>query len=246
MGFGEVAANAMVAGMSTGGGTIVTIDGPAGTGKSSVARAVAKALGFDFLDTGAMYRAVGLAAHRRGADLDDARELAYVAEHCRVEFDWDRDPPALILNGEDVGHKLRGSEATRAASFVAVVPAIRERLVEQQRQIGREHAARAGLVTEGRDQGSVVFPDAAAKIFLTAAAEVRAKRRVQQLRDRGEQVDERAILDEMLDRDARDAGRAVAPLIKPPGGIEVDTSHMTQDQVVARIVEIVRAAESSS
>ena len=129
----------------TGGGTIVTIDGPAGTGKSSVARAVAKALGFDFLDTGAMYRAVGLAAHRREADLEDARELAYVAEHCRIDFDWDRDPPALILNGEDVGHLLRGGEATRAASFVAVVPAIRDRLVEQQRQIGREHAARAGL-----------------------------------------------------------------------------------------------------
>ena len=227
--------------MSTG-GTIVTIDGPAGTGKSSVAQAVAKALGFDFLDTGAMYRAIGLAAHRREADLGDARELAFVAGHCRIEFDWDRDPPALILNGEDVGHLLRGGDATRAASHVAVVPAIRDRLVEQQRQIGREHAARAGLVTEGRDQGSVVFPDAAVKIFLTADPMERVRRRAKQLRDRGETVDERELYDEIVDRDRRDAARPVAPLVRPPGATEIDTTGMTQDQVVAAIVDEVRRA----
>ncbi len=158
------------------GGIIVTIDGPAGTGKSSVARAVAARLGFDFLDTGAMYRAIGLEAIRREADLDDPRELAFVAQHCRIEFVWDKDPPGVLLNGEPVGHLLRGGDATRAASYVATVPEIRQRLVEQQREIGHNFR-RAGLVTEGRDQGSVVFPDAAVKVFLTADPAERARRR---------------------------------------------------------------------
>src|SRR5947208_6805049 len=135
---------------------IITIDGPAGTGKSTVAQSVAERLGFDFLDTGAMYRAVGLAALRRQANLEDPRELSFVAKHSRIEFDWTRHPPGLVLNGEPVGHLLRGSDATRAASYVAVVPAIREQLVAQQRQIGQE---RGDLVTAGRDQGSVVFPN---------------------------------------------------------------------------------------
>ena len=105
---------------------IITIDGPAGTGKSSVALAVAERLGFDFLDTGAMYRAIGLEALRRQADLEDARELTFIARHARIEFDWSKHPPTVILNGEHVGHLLRSGEATRAASYVAVVPAIRE------------------------------------------------------------------------------------------------------------------------
>jgi len=136
---------------------VITIDGPAGTGKSSVALAVAQRLGFAFLDTGAMYRAVGLAAIRRNSNLEDQRELIYIARHARIEFDWSRHPPGVLLNGEPVGHMLRGSDATRAASYVAVVPAIRQMLVEQQREIGKKLG---NLVTEGRDQGSVVFRDA--------------------------------------------------------------------------------------
>src|SRR5688500_2306931 len=136
---------------------IITIDGPAGTGKSTVALAVAERLGFDFLDTGAMYRAVGFEALRRRADLENHRELEFVARHARIEFDWSRHPPGVLLNGEPVGHLLRGIDATRAASYVAVVPGIREMLVQQQRRIGGE---RVNLVTEGRDQGSVVFPHA--------------------------------------------------------------------------------------
>ena len=139
---------------------IITIDGPAGTGKSSVAHAVAERLGYDFLDTGAMYRAIGLEALRRRADLADGRELAYLAKHARVEFDWSKHPPGVLLNGEPVGHLLRGGEATKAASHVAVVPAIREVLVAEQQRIGRQ---RPNLVTEGRDQGTVVFPDAELK-----------------------------------------------------------------------------------
>src|SRR5437588_7343950 len=117
---------------------IITIDGPAGTGKSSVALSVARRLGFAFLDTGAMYRAVALEALRRRATLDDARELAFLTKHCRVEFDWGRQPPAILLNGEPVGHLLRGAEVTTAASKVAVVPAVREQLVREQQRIGRE------------------------------------------------------------------------------------------------------------
>ena len=215
---------------------IVTIDGPAGTGKSSVARAVARRLGYAFLDTGAMYRAIGLEAVRRGTDLDDARELAWVARHCRVDFDWATDPPGVSLNGEPVGPKLRGSDATDAASHVAVVPEIRAALVGQQQRIGREHP---DLVTEGRDQGSVVFPDAGAKFFLDAEPHERARRRVEQLRARGEVVDPAVILDQIVERDARDRNRPVAPLRPAVGAAEIDTTHLSEEQVVERIVAAV-------
>jgi CMP/dCMP kinase len=212
---------------------IVTLDGPAGSGKSTVARTAARRLKFDFLDTGAMYRAIGLAALRRGIDLHDARELAFVAKHARIAFDFEQDPPGLMLNGEPVGRLLRGGEATRAASFVAVVPAIREQLVAQQRQIGRE---RRNLVTEGRDQGSVVFPDAELKFYLDAAPLERARRRAAQLRARGEMVDMGALLADIVARDCRDAGRAVGALTIPNGAQVIDGTHLTEEQVVDLIV----------
>ena len=177
---------------------IITIDGPAGTGKSTVALAVAERLSFDFLDTGAMYRAIALAALRRQSDLSDGRALAYVARHARIEFDWSTHPPKLHLNGEPVGHLLRAGDTTQAASFVAVVPAIREMMVAQQRQIGLE---RGNVVTEGRDQGTVVFPHAELKIYLDADPHERARRRVAQLRARGEIVDFNEILDDIVSRD---------------------------------------------
>jgi cytidylate kinase len=212
---------------------VITIDGPAGTGKSSVALAVAERLGFDFLDTGAMYRAIGLAALRREAKLDDPRELAFVARHAKITFDWDKHPPGVYLNGEPVGHLLRGSDATGAASYVAVVPAIREQLVAQQQQIGRE---RGNLVTEGRDQGTIVFPHAELKFYLDASPQERARRRVAQLRHRGEIVDYLEILNQIVARDHRDASRAVGPLAVPKDAETVDTTSMTQDQVIEHIV----------
>lgn len=221
---------------------IITIDGPAGTGKSTVAQQVAERLGYHFLDTGAMYRAVGLEALRRGANLEDARELAFIARLCRIEFDWTTRPPGVLLNDKPVGHLLRGMEATRAASYVAVVPAIREILVEQQRRIGREHG---NIVTEGRDQGSVVFPDAEAKFYLDATPEERARRRVNQLRARGEMVDPAEILHQIQDRDQRDSRRAAGPLVVPEGATVIDTTTLTLDQVIDRIVEAVRARQSS-
>src|SRR5258706_8071791 len=216
---------------------IITIDGPAGTGKSTVARVVAEQLGFDFLDTGAMYRAVGLAALRRNSNLDDSRELAFVARHCRITFDFSQSPPTVLLNDEPVGHLLRGSDATRAASYVAAVPAIRMQLVEEQRAIGNE---RENLVTEGRDQGTVVFPDAELKFYLDASPQERARRRVKQLRDPGEIVDHNAILSEIMTRDQRDSSRTVGPLAVPRDALVIDTTLMSEDQVIARIVATAR------
>jgi cytidylate kinase len=216
---------------------VITIDGPAGTGKSSVALAVAERLGVDFLDTGAMYRAVGLEALRREVNLEDPRELAFVARHARVEFDWSRHPPGVFLNGEPVGHLLRGSEATRAASYVAVVPAIREMLVQQQRQIGAE---RGSLVSEGRDQGSIAFPRAEFKFYLDATPAERARRRVAQLRARGEIIDYHEVLRQIVARDHRDANRSVGPLAIPRDAVVIDTTEMSQDQVIESIVSTVR------
>lgn len=212
---------------------VITIDGPAGTGKSTVALEVAERLGFRFLDTGAMYRAIGLEAVRRGADMEDVRGLAFIARHCKIEFDWARHPPGVLLNGESVGHLLRSAEVTKAASYVAVVAAIREQLVEQQRRVGADAGK---LVTEGRDQGSVVFPNAEFKFYLDATPQERARRRVAQLRARGEIVDPQEILDQIVTRDRRDATRAVGPLAIPADAITIDTTQLTEAQVVDAIV----------
>lgn len=221
---------------------VITIDGPAGTGKSTVARRVAAELGFGFLDTGAMYRAVGLEALRRQADLNDARELTFIARHCRIEFDWSAMPPAVLLNGEVVSHLLRSGEATRAASYVAVVPAIREMMVEQQRRIGQE---RGNLVTEGRDQGSVVFPAAGLKVYLDATPDERARRRAAELRARGETVDLAEIRQQIIDRDTRDSTRSASPLTRPDDAIVIDTTHLTIDAVISSIVSLARQRGAS-
>lgn len=226
--------------MDGGKGMVITIDGPAGTGKSSVALSVAERLKFDFLDTGAMYRAIGLEAVHRNANLEDPRELTFIAKHCKIEFEWSKHPPGVLLNGDQVGHLLRGSEATRAASYVAVVPAIREQLVQQQRAIGKE---RGNLVTEGRDQGSIVFPNAPCKFYLDATPHERARRRVAQLRARGEIVDFNEILQQIESRDRRDQSRSVGPLAVPQDAEIVDTTNMTQAQVVDHIVDRVRSVK---
>jgi cytidylate kinase len=219
---------------------IITIDGPAGTGKSTVAHAVAEELHFDFLDTGAMYRAIGLAALRRHANLEDPREVAFAARLAKITFEFSVHPPALILNGEPVAHLLRGSEATRAASFVAQVPAVRELLVKQQQEIG---LARPNLVTEGRDQGTIVFPNAELKFYLDATPSERARRRANQIRARGEVVDVTELQRQIVERDTRDARRLVGPLSIPKSAEVVDTTGLSEADVIGRIVQRVRAKQ---
>jgi cytidylate kinase len=216
---------------------IVTIDGPAGTGKSTVSRLVADRLGFDFLDTGAMYRAVGLEAARREIDLTNRNELVMTARACRISFDWSQKPPRVLLNGDDVTDQLRTDRVTEAASHVAVVDDVRAVLVEQQKRIGAEHP---NLVTEGRDQGTVVFPSAAVKFFLDAALEERAKRRFAELRAKRENVDYWKVYHDMEQRDRRDRTRAVAPLKPADDAIVVDTTSLSRDEVVERLVSVAR------
>ncbi len=215
---------------------IITIDGPAGSGKSTVAEEVARRLGFAFLNTGHMYRALGLAAHRREIDLNNHIELVYIAKHAKIEFDWTKYPPAVILNGEKVTHLLGSREASEAASYVAVVPQIRELMVVQQREIGK---ARGDVVTEGRDQGTIVFPTAEFKFYIDATPDERARRRYNQLHARGEHVELKEILDQILARDKRDRERLVGPLEKPKDATEIDSTSLSFDEVVRVIISAV-------
>lgn len=216
---------------------IITIDGPAGTGKSSVARSLARRLGLDFLDTGAMYRAAALIALREGIPITDHGRLVAAVEAADIRFDWSLDPPALLAFGEPLGRELREAGVTAIVSQVAGIRALRTHMVQRQREIATKHPR---LVTEGRDQGSVVFPDASVKFYLDASPQVRAARRARQLLESGQSADERRLLEEIIGRDASDMGRADGPLIRPAGGIIVDTSNLEFDQVVDELETIVR------
>ncbi len=217
---------------------IVTIDGPAGAGKSTVARRLARELGFDFLDTGAMYRAVAAMAVDQGVDTADYDATADLAETLHLRFDWKSDPPRLVVDARDMTPRLRDADTTEAVSDVASNSRVRQMLVRAQRWIGAEHPA---LVTEGRDQGSVVFPDAAVKFFLDASPEERARRRAEQLRESGkEKVDEQEILRQILYRDERDRSRSDGPLICPTHAKMVDSSDMSIDEVVQTMYDHVR------
>ena len=217
---------------------IITIDGPAGTGKSSVSQEVARRLGYSFLDTGAMYRAIALAAIRRGIAMDDLHALGELAEQVRVDFDWSGNPPRVRLDGQDVADLIRTEEASGGASQVAVAPRVRAAMVHLQQEVGR---ARPNLVTEGRDQGTIVFPRAGLKVYLTATVEERAKRRMRQLQTSGQQVEYASLLGQIRERDARDSGRAVGPLAIPAGAEVIDTTSLTQEEVTAKIVDLARA-----
>jgi cytidylate kinase len=211
---------------------IVAIDGPAGAGKSSIARRLAERLGYQFLDTGAMYRAVALAALRRNLGSDDADAIADLAERLRIEVDG----PRTILDGEDVSTAIRTNEVSAAVYLAADNIAVRRKLVELQRQI----AAGRDTVTEGRDQGTVAFPRAECKIFLTASPEVRARRRYEELKSRGDPAVYEEVFSQQQDRDRRDATRPVGAMFQAPDAIQVVTDGLTPEEVIDRLERIVR------
>ena len=218
---------------------VIAVDGPAGAGKTSASRALAARLGFAHVDTGAMYRAVGVLAAEARIALDDDAALARLVATLRFEFgDGTR---LLVTDGADAARDLteaiRGAPAGELASRVSTRPVVRDRLVALQRTLG----AGGGVVMEGRDIGTVVFPEAAVKLFLTAEATERARRRAAELRARGEQVDEVALAREVAERDRRDQGRAHSPLRPAPDATVIDTTRLGLDAVVDTMEQIVRA-----
>jgi cytidylate kinase len=214
----------------------IAVDGPAGTGKSSVSRGLARALGARYLDTGAMYRIVTLAVLRAGVDLADIPAIERAAAAVPLSVGYDPDEDRAYLDGEDVSGEIRGDAVTRAVSAVSAVPAVRARLVGLQRELA---AGPGSVVVEGRDIGTVVLPDADLKIFLTASAEERARRRNEQNIASGLPDDYETVLADVRRRDHLDSTRAVSPLRAADDAVQVDTSAMTESEVVAALTDLV-------
>ncbi|MGE5526335.1 MAG: (d)CMP kinase [Rhodospirillaceae bacterium] len=220
--------------MSGGGVPVIAIDGPSASGKGTVAQRVADRLGFHYLDSGALYRSVALAAIRRGIDLDNRLETSLIALNLNIYFPQGR----VTLDDVDVSDALRAEDVGAGASRVAAYPEVRDALLDRQRAFRRS----PGLVADGRDMGSVIFPDAVLKIYLTASAEERALRRYKQLMEKGMSASISALLQEIRDRDARDSARAVSPLQKCADAIELDTTGMSIEAAVAAVLAAYRKA----
>ena len=212
---------------------VVAIDGPAGAGKSTIARRVAERLGFTYIDSGAMYRAVALWALRRGVDPGDMHRVEQLAIAAEIEL----SPGRIRLNGEDVTEAIRTPEVSGGASKVAGIPAVRRALVAKQRAMGE----RTSVVMEGRDIGTVVFPDADVKIFLDADPRERVRRRLQDVRAAGEAIPESALAAQMKERDQRDSTRADGPLAQAPDAAYLDSTSLTAEEVEEAILKIVRS-----
>lgn len=213
---------------------VITIDGPSGAGKGTVSQLVAEKLGWHMLDSGALYRLLALAAEHHGISTDDVEALRVLAEHLDIQFQQSADGKIdIILEGEVVTQAIRNEVVGNQASKLAAVPEVREGLLLRQRAFVDE----PGLVADGRDMGTVVFPDAAIKVFLTASAEERAQRRLLQLERKGEQVEFEALVQTIKERDERDANRPVAPLVPAAGALVIDSTDMSIEQVVDTILE---------
>jgi len=223
---------------------IVAIDGPAGAGKSSVSNTVARRLGFQLIDTGALYRCVALLALRGGVGVDDEAQLHELARGLDVRFEHVGIRHHVWLGDEDVTDAIRTPEVADMASRTSAVPLVRAGLLELQRALGRA----SDVVMEGRDIGTVVFPDAEVKVYLTASLQERARRRVEDFTSVGREIDQEAMVREIEDRDARDSGRAVAPLRQAEDAVLVDSTTLTFEEVVATICDLVatRRAEDEA
>lgn len=214
----------------------IAIDGPAGAGKSSVARRCAKELGFIYIDTGALYRSIGVAVLRKGLKTDCAEDVIPVLQEIKLELAFVDGEQRVILNGEDVSRDIRLPEASMAASNVSAIPEVRTFLLDMQKRFAREN----NCLMDGRDIGTVILPDAELKIFLTASPEVRADRRYKELIEKGTPKDYNELLEEIKQRDYNDSHRAVAPLKPADDAVIVDSSDMPIDEVVEKIVSLAK------
>ena len=214
------------------------LDGPSGAGKSTIAKALAKRLGFVYVDTGALYRSIGLYAVRNGANTTSADEVVPLLKNINIELKYDAGSQRVILNGEDVSDQIRTPEISMAASNVSAIPAVREFLLDLQRDI----AAKNDIIMDGRDIGTVILPNADVKVFMTASAEERARRRCDELIAKGQDVKYEDVLNDINQRDYNDSHRAAAPLKKADDAIELDTTSMSIDEVVDKIEDLIDSA----
>ena len=219
---------------------IIAIDGPVGSGKSTLARRVAALLGYIYIDTGAMYRAIALKALRNGVPLHAGEKLAALAGETHIDLRAHDGAQQVLLDGEDVTAAIRTPEVAQAASKAAIVPGVRKVLVAEQRRAGQK----GGVVMEGRDIGSVVFPDAELKIFLSASPEVRAERRWREHQQKGEVIDLARTLEEIHERDRRDQERSSSPLVRAKDAVVVDSTAMEREEVARLVVMLANSRES--
>jgi len=218
---------------------VVTIDGPAGVGKSTISRRVASQLGYTYLDTGAMYRAVAWYLQKNHVDIDNESAVAAALRKIVLKLlpsEHEDDDVGVLLNGEDISSLIRTPEMSMLASSASALPAVRDKLTAMQREAGEN----GNIVAEGRDTGTVVFPDARHKFFLDASPAARAARRARQLRERGEDVDEKKLLEMTIARDRQDRERAIAPLKKAEDAALVDTTDLSIDQVLETVLKTIR------
>ncbi len=214
---------------------VITVDGPSGAGKGTLCHALADKLGFDFLDSGAIYRILALAAAKNGIDFENELALAELGRKLDVKFVPENNEIQVILDGENVGDQIRTAEAGQNASKIAVYPQVREALLQRQ----RDFRSTKGLIADGRDMGTVVFPDAEIKFFLDASAEERTKRRVKQLQEKGFNANFDEILAEIKERDFRDRNRPVAPLVPAKDAMILDSTHLSIEEVIQQALDYI-------